>query len=264
MAAADQIRCVDAARVGSSGRGRTEPEAAVVDAARDAGAAGGPGSRWAGEGDMWRVRVEAPDPGAGCAGPDVERRGGCPGGGHGGRCRAMRAEGRGLGMGRAGPELGLGGGADRAWQPCGRLSPWPPCAQCSPWCSRWDRPWLPATVRAGPRIWRLSRLRTWRWRGGGRVRGGPESGPGAGRRGRSLRGGGGGRRCDRPLRIQGSTYPPFGPGPASGRSLGQGSDRCPGPASGRSLRRCSGRAPGRCSGRAPGRCSGRTAWRASG
>ncbi|WP_435856551.1 TadE family type IV pilus minor pilin [Streptomyces parvus] len=64
MAAADQIRCVDAARVGARAAARTEPEAAVVDAARDA-APQGARVEVGREGDMWRVRVEAPTRGPG-------------------------------------------------------------------------------------------------------------------------------------------------------------------------------------------------------
>ncbi|MEU1122403.1 TadE family type IV pilus minor pilin [Streptomyces sp. NPDC005899] len=61
-AAADQIRCVDAARAGARAAARAEPEAMVVSAAREAA----PGrSRIAvkRDGDVWRVRVEAPTPG---------------------------------------------------------------------------------------------------------------------------------------------------------------------------------------------------------
>ncbi|MFD6275980.1 TadE family type IV pilus minor pilin [Streptomyces sp. NPDC060209] len=64
VAAADQIRCVDAARAGARAAARSEPEAAVRSAAREAA----PGrARVAVEraGGLWRVRVEAPTPGPG-------------------------------------------------------------------------------------------------------------------------------------------------------------------------------------------------------
>ncbi|MFJ9061876.1 TadE family type IV pilus minor pilin [Streptomyces sp. NPDC102409] len=63
-AAADQIRCVDAARAGARAAARSEPEHAVRTAAREAA----PGrARVAVErvGELWRVRVEAPTPGPG-------------------------------------------------------------------------------------------------------------------------------------------------------------------------------------------------------
>lgn len=62
MAAAAQIRCVDAARAGARAAGRSEPAEAAVAAAR---AAAPPGARVELErsGDLWRVRVEAPAPG---------------------------------------------------------------------------------------------------------------------------------------------------------------------------------------------------------
>ncbi|MFC8230382.1 TadE family type IV pilus minor pilin [Streptomyces sp. NPDC057287] len=64
VAAADQIRCVDAARAGARAAARSEPEHAVRAAAREAA----PGrARVAVErsGELWRVRVEAPTPGPG-------------------------------------------------------------------------------------------------------------------------------------------------------------------------------------------------------
>nr|WP_274031837.1 TadE family type IV pilus minor pilin [Streptomyces sp. MMBL 11-1] len=65
MAASDQIRCVDAARAGARAAARSEPEAAVVEAARDA-APHGARVEVGRAGDLWRVRVESPTPG-----PDV-------------------------------------------------------------------------------------------------------------------------------------------------------------------------------------------------
>ncbi|WP_124268840.1 TadE family type IV pilus minor pilin [Streptomyces sp. ADI96-02] len=62
VAASDQIRCVDAARAGARAAARSEPEAEVLAAARDAAPRG---ARVAVRraGDLWRVRVEAPTPG---------------------------------------------------------------------------------------------------------------------------------------------------------------------------------------------------------
>lgn len=62
VAAADQIRCVDAARAGARAAARSEPEAAVREAARTAAPAR---ARVVvrREGELWRVRVEAPTPG---------------------------------------------------------------------------------------------------------------------------------------------------------------------------------------------------------
>ncbi|WP_237302700.1 TadE family type IV pilus minor pilin [Streptomyces sp. S063] len=59
LAAADQIRCVDAARAGARAAARSEPETAVLGAARDA-APQGARVEMGRAGDMWRVRVEAP------------------------------------------------------------------------------------------------------------------------------------------------------------------------------------------------------------
>ncbi|NED03584.1 pilus biosynthesis protein TadE [Streptomyces sp. SID6648] len=64
MAAADQIRCVDAARAGARAAARSEPETAVLDAARDA-APQGARVEMGRAGDLWRVRVEAPTRGPG-------------------------------------------------------------------------------------------------------------------------------------------------------------------------------------------------------
>ncbi len=64
VAASDQIRCVDAARAGARAAARSEPEAAVLGAARDA-APRGARVEVGRAGDMWRVRVEAPAPGPG-------------------------------------------------------------------------------------------------------------------------------------------------------------------------------------------------------
>lgn len=64
VAAADQIRCVDAARAGARAAARSEPEAAVLSAARDTAPRGARVEvRRAGE--LWHVRVEAPTPGPG-------------------------------------------------------------------------------------------------------------------------------------------------------------------------------------------------------
>ncbi|MGP3686972.1 TadE family type IV pilus minor pilin [Streptomyces sp. IBSNAI002] len=62
MAAAAQIRCVDAARAGARAAARSEPAEVAVAAAR---AAAPSGARVYLEraGDLWRVRVEAPAPG---------------------------------------------------------------------------------------------------------------------------------------------------------------------------------------------------------
>ncbi|MER5814385.1 TadE family type IV pilus minor pilin [Streptomyces californicus] len=64
VAASDQIRCVDAARAGARAAARSEPEAAVLAAASEAGPRG---ARVEVEraGDLWRVRVESPAPGPG-------------------------------------------------------------------------------------------------------------------------------------------------------------------------------------------------------
>lgn len=64
MAASDQIRCVDAARAGARAAARSEPEAAVLEAARDA-APHGARVEVGRAGDLWRVRVEAATPGPG-------------------------------------------------------------------------------------------------------------------------------------------------------------------------------------------------------
>ncbi|WP_202418670.1 TadE family type IV pilus minor pilin [Streptomyces sp. YIM 132580] len=61
-AASAQIRCVDAARAGARAVARSEPEAAVLAAARDA-APGGARVSVGRAGEMWRVTVEAPTPG---------------------------------------------------------------------------------------------------------------------------------------------------------------------------------------------------------
>lgn len=60
-AAAAHIQCVDAARAGARAAARSEPGGAVVAAAR---AAGPEGTRVdvRRDGDLWRVRVEAPAP----------------------------------------------------------------------------------------------------------------------------------------------------------------------------------------------------------
>ncbi|MFD9333645.1 TadE family type IV pilus minor pilin [Streptomyces sp. NPDC060028] len=62
MAAAGQIRCVDAARAGARAAARSEPAEVVVAAAE---AAAPPGARVEVErtGDLWRIRVAAPAPG---------------------------------------------------------------------------------------------------------------------------------------------------------------------------------------------------------
>ncbi|MBT2402214.1 MULTISPECIES: TadE family type IV pilus minor pilin [unclassified Streptomyces] len=64
MAAAGQIRCVDAARAGARAAARSEPREVVVEAAR---LAAPPGAEVELErtGDLWRVRVAAPAPGPG-------------------------------------------------------------------------------------------------------------------------------------------------------------------------------------------------------
>lgn len=64
VAAADQIRCVDAARAGARAAARSEPEAMVRAAAREAAPTR---AEVAVErvGELWRVRVEAPTPGPG-------------------------------------------------------------------------------------------------------------------------------------------------------------------------------------------------------
>ena len=64
VAAADQIRCVDAARAGARAAARSEPEAMVRAAAREAAPAR---AEVAVErvGELWRVRVETPTPGPG-------------------------------------------------------------------------------------------------------------------------------------------------------------------------------------------------------
>ncbi|WP_405778358.1 TadE family type IV pilus minor pilin [Streptomyces sp. NBC_00859] len=63
-AAAAQIQCVDAARIGARAVARSEPRAAAVSAARSAAP---PGARITvgRAGELWRVRVEAPTPGPG-------------------------------------------------------------------------------------------------------------------------------------------------------------------------------------------------------
>ncbi|MGP3638667.1 TadE family type IV pilus minor pilin [Streptomyces sp. 24-1644] len=64
VAAAAQIRCVDAARAGARAAARSEPASAVLDAARSAA----PGEARVDverTGELWRVRVEAPTPGPG-------------------------------------------------------------------------------------------------------------------------------------------------------------------------------------------------------
>lgn len=64
VAAADQIRCVDAARAGARAAARSEPETAVLSAAREA-APGRARVDVQRTGELWRVRVEAPAPGPG-------------------------------------------------------------------------------------------------------------------------------------------------------------------------------------------------------
>ncbi|WP_175409077.1 TadE family type IV pilus minor pilin [Streptomyces sp. TRM64462] len=61
-AAAAHIQCVDAARAGARAAARSEPEGSAVAAAR---AAAPDGARVSLErnGELWRVRVEAPAPG---------------------------------------------------------------------------------------------------------------------------------------------------------------------------------------------------------
>ncbi|WP_406366782.1 TadE family type IV pilus minor pilin [Streptomyces sp. NBC_01546] len=62
MAAAAQIRCVDAARAGARAAARSEPAEVAVAAAR-AAAPSGARVELEREGDLWRVRVAAPAPG---------------------------------------------------------------------------------------------------------------------------------------------------------------------------------------------------------
>ncbi|MGW3831038.1 TadE family type IV pilus minor pilin [Streptomyces microflavus] len=62
VAASAQIRCVDAARAGARAAARSEPEAAVLAAARDA-APHGARVAVGRAGELWRVTVEAPAPG---------------------------------------------------------------------------------------------------------------------------------------------------------------------------------------------------------
>ncbi|MEU6044850.1 TadE family type IV pilus minor pilin [Streptomyces griseus] len=64
MAVSDQIRCVDAARAGARAAARSEPEAAVLEATREA-APHGARVEIGRAGDLWRVRVESPTPGLG-------------------------------------------------------------------------------------------------------------------------------------------------------------------------------------------------------
>ncbi|WP_329383401.1 pilus assembly protein [Streptomyces sp. NBC_01351] len=64
MAAAAQIRCVDAARAGARAAARSEP-AGVVVAAAEAAAPSGARVELERVGDLWWVRVEAPAPGPG-------------------------------------------------------------------------------------------------------------------------------------------------------------------------------------------------------
>ncbi|KOU62226.1 TadE family type IV pilus minor pilin [Streptomyces sp. NPDC054949] len=64
MAAAAQIRCVDAARAGARAAARSEP-AEIVVAAAGAAAPRGAEVRLERVGDLWRVRVAAPAPGPG-------------------------------------------------------------------------------------------------------------------------------------------------------------------------------------------------------
>ncbi|MET9529685.1 TadE family type IV pilus minor pilin [Streptomyces sp. NPDC006649] len=63
-AAAAQIQCVDAARVGARAAARSEPRAAAVAAARSA-APRGARVTVGRAGELWRVRVLAPTPGPG-------------------------------------------------------------------------------------------------------------------------------------------------------------------------------------------------------
>lgn len=62
MAAAAQIRCVDAARAGAQAAARSEAVEVARQAAREA-APQGARVELEREGDLWRVRVEAPAPG---------------------------------------------------------------------------------------------------------------------------------------------------------------------------------------------------------
>ncbi|MFD7628746.1 TadE family type IV pilus minor pilin [Streptomyces sp. NPDC059851] len=64
MAAAAQVRCVDAARAGARAAARSEPAERAVAAAR---AAAPPGAEVVleREGDLWRLSVAAPAPGPG-------------------------------------------------------------------------------------------------------------------------------------------------------------------------------------------------------
>ncbi|MEV6583487.1 TadE family type IV pilus minor pilin [Streptomyces sp. NPDC051582] len=64
MAAAGQIRCVDAARAGARAAARSEP-AGVAEAAARAAAPPGAHVGLERDGDLWRVRVSAPAPGPG-------------------------------------------------------------------------------------------------------------------------------------------------------------------------------------------------------
>ncbi|MGW1731619.1 pilus assembly protein [Streptomyces sp. NBC_01724] len=64
MAAASQIRCVDAARAGARAAARSEPEAQVLAAARSA-APDRARVDLERAGELWRVRVAAPTPGPG-------------------------------------------------------------------------------------------------------------------------------------------------------------------------------------------------------
>lgn len=63
-AAAAQIQCVDAARIGARAAARSEPRAAALAAARSA-APRGARVTVGRAGELWRVRVEAPTPGPG-------------------------------------------------------------------------------------------------------------------------------------------------------------------------------------------------------
>ncbi|WP_328300058.1 pilus assembly protein [Streptomyces sp. NBC_00435] len=62
MAAAAQIRCVDAARAGARAAARSEPAEAAVEAA-EAAAPAGARVDLSRTGDLWQVRVSAPAPG---------------------------------------------------------------------------------------------------------------------------------------------------------------------------------------------------------
>ncbi|MDF6043209.1 pilus assembly protein [Streptomyces sp. JH14] len=64
MAAAAQIRCVDAARAGARAAARSEPEAQVLAVARSA-APDRARVDLERAGELWRVRVDAPAPGLG-------------------------------------------------------------------------------------------------------------------------------------------------------------------------------------------------------